>query len=407
MTPLVHRTHRRFLGRALAGIAWALAMTTHPLEAVEPGPTTEFDAAGPRLYAHLGPDDVAYRGWPLLVNFVAPSHEKAAGPSELLVTAEGSAASRLQAVRPGMWWLSAEQTRALPVGECVLTAGTAQLTITLANPPEELDAALKARRHAAIIGFAIAQKDLDGARREAEAWRAAAGQNDELAQVALGDVAMAAEDYIGAHAAYQVAIKRFGDAHEALPIHRKARVALSRALESLATDAPETPPPAVASSTVAAPRSAAAIEQWAITARASSEYRATDYSASQATGAPNVARHGDNAKAWAPKLADGGEEWIELTFAQAVRATEVRVVQSFNPGAIVRIEVIDESDRASVVWTGPDKSAYAKNEIGTLVAKFPVTEKPIARVKLVLDAKSVAGWNEIDAVQLIAGPATP
>ncbi len=184
----------------------------------------------------------------------------------------------------------------------------------------------------------------------------------------------------------------------------------ARRLQSALAGSPLPDPRAAAvpasSSPVVAPREPSvdsAAGQWAVSARASSEYRPTDYSALQATGAPNVTRHGDHARAWAPKLADGGEEWIELTFAQPVRATEVRVVQNFNPGAIMRIEVIDEAGTAAIVWTGPDKTVYAKNEIGTLAAKFPVTEKPIARVKLVLDAKVVAGSNEIDAVQLLRG----
>jgi hypothetical protein len=141
--------------------------------------------------------------------------------------------------------------------------------------------------------------------------------------------------------------------------------------------------------------------QWAISARASSEYRTTDYSAMQATGAPNVVRHGDNAKAWAAKAPDAGEEWIELTYAQAVGATGVRVVQSFNPGAIIRIEVIDAAGVATVVWQGPDLTAYTKSEIGTLAVNFPATATAVARVRIVLNEKAVSGWNEIDAVQLV------
>jgi len=141
--------------------------------------------------------------------------------------------------------------------------------------------------------------------------------------------------------------------------------------------------------------------QWAISARASSEYRATNYGAMQATGAPNVAQHGDNGRAWAAKAADQGEEWIELTFARPVRATGVRVVQSFNPGAITRIELIDAAGVATPIWRGPDATAYAKNEVGALTVNFPATVAPVVRVKIVLDEKAVAGWNEIDAVQLL------
>lgn len=153
------------------------------------------------------------------------------------------------------------------------------------------------------------------------------------------------------------------------------------------------------------PADAAQPAQWAISARASSEYRATNYGAMQATEAPNVAKYGDNGRAWAAKAADQGEEWIKLTFARPVRATGVRVVQSFNPGAVVRIEVIDAAGVATTVWRGPDATNYTRNEVGVLAVDFPATASPVARVKIVLNEKAVAGWNEIDAVQLIGSAA--
>ncbi len=143
------------------------------------------------------------------------------------------------------------------------------------------------------------------------------------------------------------------------------------------------------------------LRQWASAARASSEYRETGYSAAQATGAPNVARAADDPRAWAPKLPDAGEEWLEVTFAQAVRATEARVVQSFQPGAIVRIDTIDESGTATTVWTGPDQTVYEPGRIGVLSATFNAPAKPVVRLKIVLDTRRVASWNEIDAVELI------
>ena len=155
-------------------------------------------------------------------------------------------------------------------------------------------------------------------------------------------------------------------------------------------------------SAIAAARPPDLTSQWAASARASSEYRTTDYSAGQATGAPNVSRHGDNARAWAAKAADAGEEWLELTFAEPVRAEGVRVIQSFNPGAIIRIEVSNQAGAATTVWTGPDSTVYPRGEIGVLAVTFPPTAQPVARVKVVLDTKSVSGWNEIDAVELIA-----
>lgn len=145
---------------------------------------------------------------------------------------------------------------------------------------------------------------------------------------------------------------------------------------------------------------------WAATARASSEYRSSDYGAAQATGAPNVSRHGDNPRAWATKTADAGDEWIELSFATAIRARGVRVIQSFNPGAVVRIDVIFESGAATTIWTGPDRTIYPRGEIGILEVSFPPTEQPVNGVKVILDTRIVAGWNEIDAVQLLAARAS-
>jgi len=142
---------------------------------------------------------------------------------------------------------------------------------------------------------------------------------------------------------------------------------------------------------------------WATSALASSEYRASDYSAKQASGAPDVPHHTDHAKAWAPRLANAGEEWIELTYPQPVRASGIEVTQSFNPGAIVRLEVYDESGAARTVWTGPDTTPYTANQIGVLKVTFPTTALPVVRVKVILDTRRVAGWNEIDAVKLIPG----
>lgn len=141
--------------------------------------------------------------------------------------------------------------------------------------------------------------------------------------------------------------------------------------------------------------------QWAAAARASSEYRATDYSAKQVIGAPDVAAHGDNARAWAPKTKDAGEEWLEVTFARAVFATGVRVVQSCHPGAVVRIEAIDADGRATGLWQGPDATAYTKGRIGVLDATFARTAVPVQRIRIVLDTKRSADWREIDAVALL------
>ena len=158
---------------------------------------------------------------------------------------------------------------------------------------------------------------------------------------------------------------------------RRLRAALDAPPRVAAT---VTPPPATATAApsttpAATPRTPAATGplppaptrvQWAASARASSEYRATDYGSNRATGAPDVPRPADHPNAWTPKLPDAGPEWLELTYSVPVSAAGVRVVQSLNPGAIMAIEVFDDQGTASTVWKGPDRTRYDASQIGVL-----------------------------------------
>jgi tetratricopeptide (TPR) repeat protein len=143
--------------------------------------------------------------------------------------------------------------------------------------------------------------------------------------------------------------------------------------------------------------------QWASQARGSSQYRAQQYTPASATGAPDVESYQDDPKAWASKEPTAGVEWLDLTFARAVIATEIRVRQSFHPGAIAKVEVFAADGTALTVWEGRDATVYPPGKIGWFVAKFPPTPWPTLRVKLTLNTKLLPGWKQIDAVQLI-GP---
>lgn len=144
--------------------------------------------------------------------------------------------------------------------------------------------------------------------------------------------------------------------------------------------------------------------QWATTAVASSQYSTDNYSAARATGAPDVPQHGDHTNAWAPGSADSGAERLTLSFARAAPATAVRVRQSCTPGAITRVELVGTGGGRLVVFEGVDSGTYAANTIGWFVVTFPATAFSVAKVELGLDTKRVAGWNEIDAVQLVGDP---
>jgi hypothetical protein len=141
--------------------------------------------------------------------------------------------------------------------------------------------------------------------------------------------------------------------------------------------------------------------EWAIQATASSTYNdaqgTAGWSPNQATGAPNVDKYGDDGAAWTSKTPDGGIEWLDLKYPRPVHATEVRVRESCGSGAVIKIEVYDEQGGAHAVWQGNDPTT----ELNYLMVKFPKTTFKTDRVKVTLATNVVAGWNEIDAVQLV------
>jgi len=141
--------------------------------------------------------------------------------------------------------------------------------------------------------------------------------------------------------------------------------------------------------------------QWAIEVTASSTYGdaqgQASYSANQATGLPNVEKYADNSNAWCPKTPDSGIEWLDLKYPKPVHATEVRVRESYGSGAVIKVELFDEHGGAHSVWAGNDPT----KELNYLIVKFPQTDFKTARVKLTLATNVIAGWHEIDAVQLV------
>ncbi|HZL27868.1 MAG TPA: hypothetical protein VFC39_15180 [Acidobacteriaceae bacterium] len=141
--------------------------------------------------------------------------------------------------------------------------------------------------------------------------------------------------------------------------------------------------------------------QWASGATASSSYgdakEQERYSPWQATGVPNVDQESDNAAAWTSKTADAGMEWLDLTFPNAVHATGLRVRESDGAGAIVRVEMFDDSGAVHNLWTGTDPT----KGLNYFVLTFPKTTYKTNHVKIMLATNMVQGWNEIDAVQLL------
>ncbi|MEM7148145.1 MAG: hypothetical protein AAF591_23785 [Verrucomicrobiota bacterium] len=119
----------------------------------------------------------------------------------------------------------------------------------------------------------------------------------------------------------------------------------------------------------------------------------------QAAGEPNTPRAGDISTAWAPKAQDGGEEWLQLDYEDAVDVSQINVIESHNPGAISKVTAIGEDGQEVVVWEG----AMDPSETDELItSEFPVSQAVRAnQLKVYLDTRRVSGWNEIDAVELV------
>jgi len=119
----------------------------------------------------------------------------------------------------------------------------------------------------------------------------------------------------------------------------------------------------------------------------------------QATGEPDTHRAGDMQTAWASLSPDGQNEWLMLTYKTIVTPAQVRIYETYNPGAVVRVAVVTEGDEEVTAWEGNDP---VQPNAGLGVAEIPLhADVKAKRVKVYLDSVRVRGWNEIDAVQLV------
>ncbi len=162
------------------------------------------------------------------------------------------------------------------------------------------------------------------------------------------------------------------------------------------------------------------VELFATGAVASSEGlpNSADFSAVQATGAPDVGGCGDNALAWTPATADAplqtGEwnEWIELTYESYVFVDAVRVYETYNPGTIVQIDV--EASDGSVpplnLYHDPNGEPGACPSVLATYVDNPPTYDSYNRVVIYMNTNLIGDangngqpddYNAIDAVQLI------
>jgi hypothetical protein len=131
--------------------------------------------------------------------------------------------------------------------------------------------------------------------------------------------------------------------------------------------------------------------------RANTKRDSRGWGPEQATGEPNVIRLGtDNGNAWASKTPDNDDEWLLLEYDEPVVPIAINIHESFNPGAVNRVTVFKLDGAEVEVFKGADPTAVGSGS-GVSEVECKVDFKT-TRVKLYIDSKNVAGWNEIDAV---------
>ncbi len=121
------------------------------------------------------------------------------------------------------------------------------------------------------------------------------------------------------------------------------------------------------------------------------------WGAGQAVGEPDTMSAGDQRTAWAPAMMDGGTEWLQLGYENAVEIAQIKVRETSGAGCIAKVAAVLENGTEVVIWQGRESAGE-----GIVDAPFNAPPGLTAQgVKVYLDTARVPGWNEIDAVQLI------
>ena len=116
----------------------------------------------------------------------------------------------------------------------------------------------------------------------------------------------------------------------------------------------------------------------------------------QILGAPDTEHAGDVPTAWASREPDGGPEWLQAGFDREVGIAEVRIRETYNPGAISKVTAL-VGGQETVLWEGTAAG-------GTVPRDFVVRPPFDVRAQSVtvhLDTTRIPGWNELDAVELV------
>ncbi|MVM30092.1 OmpA family protein [Spirosoma sp. HMF4905] len=142
--------------------------------------------------------------------------------------------------------------------------------------------------------------------------------------------------------------------------------------------------------------------QWAsrvvgVSSEKKGEPTGEQYKASQALGRPSkIPEMGESPCAWAPFYADGtADEWIQVGFETPMQARQIVVAENVNPGAVVKVIVIDQKGKEHSVYQAT--SVQARQD--PLLRIFPKDSAYLCtQIKVVINGAALKGMNQIDAI---------
>ena len=116
----------------------------------------------------------------------------------------------------------------------------------------------------------------------------------------------------------------------------------------------------------------------------------------QITGPPDTDRAGDIQTAWASREPDAGAEWLWADFEHAIELAQVRIRETFNPGAISKVTAVINGQQI-VLWEGNAATGQAPRDF-VVNAPSGINAQSVV---VHLDTSRVSGWNEVDAIELV------
>jgi hypothetical protein len=140
--------------------------------------------------------------------------------------------------------------------------------------------------------------------------------------------------------------------------------------------------------------------QWASSAKASSTFGDTTPDQEEVNRLTGKADGTD----WTNNNQDMGFDWIQVEFANAVNATEVRFVFPEGKGveAVSKVELIDDKGESHIIWSGiSDVKRDDRGNRTWFVRKFEPTAYKVKGTKLTIANNLYNNYKYIDAVQLV------